>query len=58
MDGKTTITPEGKLVTEVINRNEHLCSAVYKVTNACGKQESDEETGPDQEPMTEVAGEW
>ena len=57
MDGKTTIKTDGKIITEVIDRGQHLCKEVYRVTNAVGKQESDEETGPDCEPVTEIAGE-
>jgi hypothetical protein len=37
----------GIVVTEVLDRQEHLCSKVYQVTNAIGKQLSDEEIGPE-----------
>jgi len=44
----------GELETEVINRNEHLCSEVYKVTNAIGTQISDEEIGPECDEVHEI----
>ena len=47
MKGKTTIKKDGTIVTEVLDRGTHLCSSVYKVTNAVGKQLSDEEIGPE-----------
>jgi hypothetical protein len=57
MEFKATIKTDGKVITEVLDRGQHLCSEVYRVTNAVGKQESDEETGPDCEPVIETAGE-
>lgn len=56
MKGKTTIKKDGKLVTEVIDRGEHLCSSVTKVTNAIGRQISDEEIGPEGDTVQEVEG--
>jgi hypothetical protein len=49
--------PAGQIVTEVIDRQEHLCSTVYQVTNSLGKQLSDVETGPECDPQTEVTSE-
>lgn len=56
---KATImkSPAGQVVTEVIDRQEHLCSTVYTVTNAVGRQISDEETGPECDPQSEVINE-
>lgn len=51
---KATIKKDGVVVTEVVDREEHLCSSVYKVTNAVGKQLSDEETGPECDPQMET----
>ena len=52
---KTTINKkDGKLRTEVVDRGEHLCSAVYKVSNLVGTQESDEEIGPEGDEVHEV----
>lgn len=53
---KATIkkSPAGQVVTEVIDRQEHLCSTVYNVTNALGRQISDEDTGPECDPQTET----
>ena len=53
MKCKTTITKDGKVITEVLDRGQHLCSDVYKVTNAIGKQLSDEEL-PDCQPVHET----
>lgn len=56
---KATIlrNPAGQIITEVMDRQEHLCSTVYTVTNALGKQLSDVETGPECDPQTEVTSE-
>lgn len=52
---KATImkNPAGQIVTEVLDRQQHLCSTVYTVTNALGKQLSDVDTGPECDPQTE-----
>ena len=44
---KVLIKKDGTVVTEVTDRGQHLCSEVYKVTNAVGRQVSDEEIGPE-----------
>jgi hypothetical protein len=54
MKFKAVIRKDGKIVTEVLDRGEHLCSQVYKVTNAVGKQLSDEEIGPECDEVHEV----
>jgi hypothetical protein len=53
---KATImkNPAGRVVTEVIDRQEHLCSNVYNVTNSLGRQISDEDIGPECDPQTET----
>lgn len=51
---KAVIKPDGKVITEVMERGEHLCTEVYKVTNSVGKQLSDEETGPDCDKVEEI----
>lgn len=43
MEFDVAIHPDGKIVVEVTNRKEHLCSDIYKVTNRLGTQQSDEE---------------
>jgi hypothetical protein len=55
MKGKTTIKKDGKVITEVLDRGTHLCSEVYKVTNAVGKQLSDEEIGPECDTQHEIS---
>jgi len=50
------IYPDGKVVTQVMDRGSHLCSEVYRVTNAVGKQLSDEEIGPECDSVHEVQG--
>jgi hypothetical protein len=55
MKFKATIRKDGKIVTEVIDRNQgELCSQIYKVTNAVGRQESDEHIGPECDRVEEV----
>ena len=49
----------GKIVTEILDaiakeRGQHLCSEVYKVTNAVGRQLSDDTIGPECETVSEV----
>ncbi len=56
MKFKAVIDQDGKVVTEVLDRGEHLCSAVYQVTSAVGKQESDENIGPECDTQTETNG--
>jgi hypothetical protein len=51
---KAVIKKDGTVVTEVVERGEHLCTEVYKVTNSVGKQLSDEETGPDCDRVNET----
>jgi hypothetical protein len=51
------IFPDGKIVTEVLDRGQHLCSSIYKVTNAVGRQISDENIGPECDTQHEVSGE-
>jgi len=53
---KVVIAPDGKTMTEVIDRGEHLCSTIYKVTNAVGRQLSDEQIGPEGDEVHEVQG--
>jgi hypothetical protein len=53
---KAVIRKDGKVVTEVLERGEHLCTEVYKVTNAIGKQLSDEHTGPEGDRVEEING--
>lgn len=48
------IMKDGTVVTEVIDRGTHLCSEVYKVTNAVGQQLSDEEIGPECDTVEEI----
>ncbi len=47
MQTRVTMRKDGTLLTEVISRSDHLCSEIYKVTNAIGRQVSDEEIGPE-----------
>lgn len=55
MKFKVVIKKDGTIVTEVVERAEHLCTEVYKVTNSVGKQLSDEETGPDCDKVHETS---
>ncbi len=53
---KATIkrSPAGLVVNEVIDRQQHLCSTVYQITGAIGKQLSDEEIGPECDSLIET----
>jgi protein-arginine kinase len=54
MKFKAVIKQDGTVVTEVLDRGQHLCGEVYKVTNAIGKQLSDEEIGPECDTVNEI----
>lgn len=47
MEFTVTIQPDGKIVTEVVNRGQHLCTDIYKVTARLGRQTSDEDLPDD-----------
>jgi hypothetical protein len=52
-----TIKQDGTVVTEVLDRGNHLCSEIYRVTEAVGKQLSDENIGPEcGNTVSEVVG--
>ena len=48
------VKTDGTVVTSVMDRGQHLCSEVYRVTNSVGRQLSDEETGPDGDKVNEI----
>jgi hypothetical protein len=54
MKFKAIIKKDGTVVTEVLDRGEHLCSNIYKVTNSVGRQLSDENIGPECDKVEEV----
>lgn len=56
MKVKFIIKKNGEVVTEVVDRGEHLCSNVYKVTNSLGRQLSDEQIGPECDRVEEIQG--
>jgi len=56
MKFEMVIDKKGNIVTEVLDRGQHLCSQIYQVTNALGRQKSDEEIGPECDSVTEVQG--
>jgi len=47
MKGKTTIKPDGTVVTEVLEREGQDCKEVMKLTERIGQQIGEEITGPD-----------
>lgn len=51
---RATIKKDGRIVTKVLDRGSHLCSSVYKLTNAIGQQLSDEDIGPECDLVDEV----
>jgi hypothetical protein len=40
---ETRIFPDGKVVTEVLDRQNHMCGEIYRVTARMGQLVSDEE---------------
>jgi len=57
MTGETIIfQDDGSVVAQVINRQEHMCSEIYRITNNMGTLVSDEEL-PDCSPTQhEITG--
>lgn len=46
----------GTVVTEVTDRGDSICSNIKKVTNAVGRELSDEHIGPECDDVKEVQG--
>lgn len=56
MEFKHIIKKDGTSITEVIDRGEHLCTDIYKVTAKLGKQLSDEELPDCPQPVHNTIG--
>ena len=54
MKGKTTIKKDGKVITEVIDREGQDCKDVTKLTESIGRTVSEETTGPDNDEVHET----
>jgi hypothetical protein len=54
MDFTAIINKDGTIITEVVDRGEHLCSDVLKITSAVGRQISDVEIGPEGDKVHEI----
>jgi len=50
------IGTDGKVVTEVIDREDSVCSEIKRVTNAVGRELSDEHIGPECDRVEEIQG--
>lgn len=50
------ILPNGNVVTEVIDRQDSICSNIKRVTNAVGQELSDEHLGDDCDKVEEIQG--
>lgn len=50
------IQPDGNVVTEVIDRQDSICSNIKRVTNAVGRETSDEHIGPECDRVEEIQG--
>lgn len=57
MEYRLIVKPNGKVITEVLDREGQQCSVIRNVTNALGKTLDDETTGPECEPVVEISGE-
>jgi hypothetical protein len=57
MQGKTTITKDGKVINEVLDREGQDCRLIQTlgVTGGVGRVISDEQTGPDSDTVHEVS---
>jgi len=54
MRGKTIIKKDGKVVTEVIDREGQDCKDVHRLTENVGKTVGEEITGPDCDEVHET----
>ena len=55
MEFKLVIKPDGKIVTEVVDRQGEDCRSIHKVTDAMqGRELSDERIGPDCDRVEEI----
>jgi len=54
---ETRIFPDGKVVSEVLKREEHMCGEIYRVTARMGRLVSDEELPDCAQTQHEVSGE-
>lgn len=55
MKFEVIIKEDGTMVTEVLDRQDAICSNIKKVTNAVGRELSDEHIGPECDKVEEVA---
>ena len=53
---KATIKKNGEVVTEVLDREQQNCAKVKQVTDALGRELSDERTGPECDKVEEIVG--
>lgn len=56
MEFTARIKKDGTVVTEVVDRQDSICSNIKKVTNAVGKELSDEHIGPECDKVHEIQG--
>lgn len=54
MEFTARIKKNGQVITEVINREDSVCSNIKKVTNAVGRELSDEHIGPECDKVNEI----
>lgn len=57
MKGRTIIKKGGKIITEVLDREEGDCKEVYKLTERLGRTTGEEVTGPDCDTVHETFSE-
>lgn len=49
------IQEDGKMVTEVLDRRNHVCSDIKQITNAVGTEESDEHLDDESDKVNEIS---
>lgn len=54
MKVKYRIKRDGTVITEVLDRGQKQCSEIKQVTNALGRELSDEKTGPECDKVEEI----
>jgi hypothetical protein len=56
MELQIRIKKNGQVITEVTDRGDTICSNAKKITNAVGREISDEHIGPECDKVEEIDG--
>lgn len=54
MEYEAIIEKDGRIITEVIDRGAQQCASIKQLTNALGREISDEQIGPECDKVEEI----